>query len=803
MSRSRTVSLRVSAAEVGALAAPAAGILIAAAALALRLTQLSRVQPDPFYDAAVRSMGTSWHAFLFGALEPGASVAIDKPAPALWPQVAAVKLLGFSTGSLLLPAALAGVLGVWLLYRLVSSLWGRAAGLAAAAALAVLPLAVLTARSDTMDELATTLSLLAAVALVAAARAEGAAARAGGVAARAEGAAGHAGGVAARAEGAASADSAAGRAEGLAARAGGAAPRAEGAAGLAGGAARRAEGAAGLAEGAAPRAAGSAARADGADASAGRWLLAAAGVAVGAAFNVKLFQALIPVPALVVLYVAASPLRIGERLSRVALCAAVAAAVGLSWLAVVSTAPGREQPYAFGSRNGSALSAAFAYNGLDRLHGTADESVAAAPARAGAARTGASAAARGAAASARHRAAAASARRRAAVSGAAASGRHHASAASARHRAVSGASAASAAAVSGAAARHHAAAASARHRAPVTSARHRAVSGAAASGRHPAAAGARHRAGGGGAGASTGRRVAAPAPALSPQAAADLAKRPDPAGPARLVGRGGDLRNLLGVELIPALLAAALALVLLARRPATRLARAGVAGLGTWLLTGLALFSFLPGLQVRYVDALAPAVAAALGGAVVALARRPWLAAPAMVVLLALPTAQAIHVVRTADSDSGHIGALRPGQAARMASFLDAHTAGDRYELASATAVKAVPIVERDARPVLMLGTLAGQPIVPLRRFLRDVSDGDVHYVLASERCGPRSAHEPGGCGSAARWARVHGVDVSGLAGAPSHSLYLVSPAAAHHALSSRRYPSKRTCSCRTAHSRS
>src|SRR4051812_48505171 len=117
-------------------------------------------------------MGTSWHAFLFGALEPGASVAIDKPAVALWPQVLTTRLLGFNTVALLLPAALAGVAGGALVFALGRALWGRTAGLAAAACLAVLPLAVLTDRSDTMDSLATALALVAAVLLVSAARAE-------------------------------------------------------------------------------------------------------------------------------------------------------------------------------------------------------------------------------------------------------------------------------------------------------------------------------------------------------------------------------------------------------------------------------------------------------------------------------------------------------------------------------------------------------------------------------------------------------------------------------------------------------
>ena len=38
----------------------------------------TKVSPDPFYDAAVRSMSLSWHNFFFGAFEPSASVSIDK-----------------------------------------------------------------------------------------------------------------------------------------------------------------------------------------------------------------------------------------------------------------------------------------------------------------------------------------------------------------------------------------------------------------------------------------------------------------------------------------------------------------------------------------------------------------------------------------------------------------------------------------------------------------------------------------------------------------------------------------------------
>jgi 4-amino-4-deoxy-L-arabinose transferase-like glycosyltransferase len=135
-------------------------------AAALRLIHIGQVPPDPFYDAAVRSMAMSWHNFFFGAYEPGGSVSIDKPPIDLWLQVISVKLLGFSSTTLKLPEAAAGTASVPLLYVVVRRIWSAPAGIAAAAAMAVLPIEVITARSDTMDAvmmLALVLALFAAV----------------------------------------------------------------------------------------------------------------------------------------------------------------------------------------------------------------------------------------------------------------------------------------------------------------------------------------------------------------------------------------------------------------------------------------------------------------------------------------------------------------------------------------------------------------------------------------------------------------------------------------------------------------
>ncbi len=135
--------------------------LITTGAAILRLLHLGQVPPDPFYDAAVRSMTLSFHNFFFGAFEPGGSVSIDKPPVDLWLQVASVKLFGFTSMTLKLPEALAGIAAVPLLFAALRRVWSASASIAAAAAMAALPIEVITSRSDTMDAVMMTLIVLA------------------------------------------------------------------------------------------------------------------------------------------------------------------------------------------------------------------------------------------------------------------------------------------------------------------------------------------------------------------------------------------------------------------------------------------------------------------------------------------------------------------------------------------------------------------------------------------------------------------------------------------------------------------
>jgi 4-amino-4-deoxy-L-arabinose transferase-like glycosyltransferase len=247
-----------------------AGLLLTLAA-ALRLWSVQRVNGNVFYDAAVRTMGQSWHALFFGALEPGGSVSIDKPPVDLWLQVASTKALGFTLFGLHLPEALGGVAACGLLFGALRRPFGLVTALAAALALAVLPVSVLTARSDTMD------SVLAAL-LIGALWLSFAALESGRL----------------------------------------------------------------------------------------RWSVLAA-AALGLAFNVKLTEALIALPALALVWLWAAEPTLRARLRVTGATAATFIAVALSWTAIASLTPLGQRPFPVGSGDGSVWRVTFVYNGLNRL----------------------------------------------------------------------------------------------------------------------------------------------------------------------------------------------------------------------------------------------------------------------------------------------------------------------------------------------------------------------------------------------------------------------------------------------------
>jgi 4-amino-4-deoxy-L-arabinose transferase-like glycosyltransferase len=229
---------------------------------------------EPFYGAAARSMSESWHDFIFGAFDPAGTVTVDKLPGALWMQALSLRVFGFHIWALVLPQVVEGVLTILVLYRAVRRLAGPAAGLTAAAVLAVTPIAVLLGRGNVSDSLLILLLVLAADATSAA-----------------------------------------------------------------------------LLTGS-PRP------------------LLIAGVWVGLAFQAKMVQAWLALPALAAAYLLAAPAaRLRTRCAHVALAGLVTVVVSLSWMTAVSLVPSADRPYVDGSANDSVYTQVFDYNGLGRLTG--------------------------------------------------------------------------------------------------------------------------------------------------------------------------------------------------------------------------------------------------------------------------------------------------------------------------------------------------------------------------------------------------------------------------------------------------
>jgi len=136
------------------------GVLAVAAALNLWRLQVNGYA-NTFYAAAVKSMASSWHDFLYASMDRAGLQTIDKPPLAYWVQALDVRVFGYSSWSLLVPQAVMGVVAVGLMYDLVRRRFGRAAGFVAALVLATTPTIVAVSRHNNPDELLVLLSVAA------------------------------------------------------------------------------------------------------------------------------------------------------------------------------------------------------------------------------------------------------------------------------------------------------------------------------------------------------------------------------------------------------------------------------------------------------------------------------------------------------------------------------------------------------------------------------------------------------------------------------------------------------------------
>jgi len=108
---------------------------------------------NTYYAAAVKSMSTSWHDFLFASMDKSGLMTVDKPPLALWIQALSARIFGFNSWSILVPQALMGIAATALMYDLMRRRFGRAAGFVAGLALATTPIIVAMSRHNNPDEL--------------------------------------------------------------------------------------------------------------------------------------------------------------------------------------------------------------------------------------------------------------------------------------------------------------------------------------------------------------------------------------------------------------------------------------------------------------------------------------------------------------------------------------------------------------------------------------------------------------------------------------------------------------------------
>jgi 4-amino-4-deoxy-L-arabinose transferase-like glycosyltransferase len=99
-----------------------------------------------------------------------------------------------------------------------------------------------------------------------------------------------------------------------------------------------------------------------------RWLVVAMAV-VGLGFAIKMLQAYLVVPAVVLLYLVAAPPSFLTRIGHLAIASAVLVVVSLAWPVAVDLTPKDQRPYVGSTPDNSALSLAVGYNGIQRLVG--------------------------------------------------------------------------------------------------------------------------------------------------------------------------------------------------------------------------------------------------------------------------------------------------------------------------------------------------------------------------------------------------------------------------------------------------
>ena len=130
------------------------GLLLITAALYLWNITINGMA-NSYYAAAAQAASVNWTAWLFGSLDAANFMSVDKPPVSTMIMGLFGRAFGFSSWSMLLPHALAGVTTVALVYTAVRRWYGVKSALIAGAVMALTPAAVLMFRFNNPDSFLT------------------------------------------------------------------------------------------------------------------------------------------------------------------------------------------------------------------------------------------------------------------------------------------------------------------------------------------------------------------------------------------------------------------------------------------------------------------------------------------------------------------------------------------------------------------------------------------------------------------------------------------------------------------------
>jgi 4-amino-4-deoxy-L-arabinose transferase-like glycosyltransferase len=129
------------------------GTLLIAAAATYFINLTASGYANEFYSAAAQAGSVNWESFLWGSLDSGNAITVDKPPASIWLMALSVRAFGLNSFAILLPQAIMGVLTTYLLYATVRRYWGNTAGLITGITFVLTPVAALMFRFNNPDAL--------------------------------------------------------------------------------------------------------------------------------------------------------------------------------------------------------------------------------------------------------------------------------------------------------------------------------------------------------------------------------------------------------------------------------------------------------------------------------------------------------------------------------------------------------------------------------------------------------------------------------------------------------------------------